>query len=277
MNFRAQFNAAIIVVSSSAVGCCTWTFADDSETRHRLTLADLAAYRAALSGKPTAADATASDPPLRVNFQDLWSHPGAHQGRRVAIQGCVERIFRQGPVGNFPALAEVWITSPAGDPFCLVVPQDTRTDILPADDHGLHGRVARARLPALGLSVRFTGTFLMMVRYTAGDGARVAPLIVGDQPPTLAPEAAEAVGATLRASSHSINAGGHSGNPKRRWLLSYPNWLLGLFLTTLVAGVLAWQHLRLPSRRADAWGRARRTAAADPDPSLDFVVPPVTS
>ena len=42
------------------------------------------------------------------------------------------------------------------------------------------------RLPsiaALGRSVRFTGTFLKMVRYEAGDGGRLAPLVVGDQLP----------------------------------------------------------------------------------------------
>ena len=39
-------------------------------------------------------------------------------------------------------------------------------------------------MPEPGRMVRFTGTFLKMVRYAGGDGARLAPLIVGDQPPT---------------------------------------------------------------------------------------------
>ena len=50
------------------------------------------------------------------------------EGRRITIQGRVSRIFRQGPVGSFPPLAEVWITSPAGDPFCVVCPQPGSTD-----------------------------------------------------------------------------------------------------------------------------------------------------
>ena len=73
-----------------------------------------------------------SRPPLRprrptrrsaVKFRDLWNRPDVFRGRRVTVEGRVVRIFRQGPVGSFPPLAEVWITSPAGDPFCVVFPQ----------------------------------------------------------------------------------------------------------------------------------------------------------
>src|SRR5438045_2123290 len=66
------------------------------------SLADLAGYRAALTGRATADDARPSDPPAPVRFRDLWERPGAFQGRRVSIRGRVERIFRQGPVGSFP-------------------------------------------------------------------------------------------------------------------------------------------------------------------------------
>ena len=83
-----------------------------------------------------------------MSFKDLWNRPDAFRGRRVTVEGRVQRIFRQGPVGSFPALAEIWIASPAGDPFCLVVPQ-------------------AAGVPKLGQTVRFTGTFLKMVRYAA--------------------------------------------------------------------------------------------------------------
>src|SRR5205085_8897213 len=79
-------------------------------------------YRAALSGKPTADDARPSDAPVPVQFRDLWDHPGAYQGRRVTVRGRVERVFRQGPIGSFPALVEAWIFSKAGDPFCVVFP-----------------------------------------------------------------------------------------------------------------------------------------------------------
>ena len=38
-------------------------------------------------------------------------------------------------------------------------------------------------MPELGRTVRFTGTFLKMVSYAGGDGARLAPLVVGDRLP----------------------------------------------------------------------------------------------
>ena len=58
---------------------------DDLETR--LGLADLAAYRAALSGKATADDAHASGPMRPVTFHDLWDHPETWRGRRVQVRG----------------------------------------------------------------------------------------------------------------------------------------------------------------------------------------------
>ena len=114
------------------------------------------------------------------------------RGRRVIIEGRVERIFRQGPVGSFPALAEIWIASPAGDPSCLVVPQESGTGISPVSDHDLEGLAAPQRVPKLGQMVRFTGTFLKMIRYAARDGDRLAPLVVGDQPPVPVRETARA-------------------------------------------------------------------------------------
>ena len=40
-----------------ALGWFVWSFADDFEATHELTLADLTAYRAALSDKATASNA----------------------------------------------------------------------------------------------------------------------------------------------------------------------------------------------------------------------------
>lgn len=99
------------------------------------------------------------------------------------IEGRVQRIFRQGPVGSFPALAEIWIASPAGDPFCLVIPQETGTGSLGVNDNSLGGHTTSQRIPVAGRTVQFTGIFLKVIRYAAGDGARLAPLVVGDQPP----------------------------------------------------------------------------------------------
>ena len=126
-----------------------------------LALSDLAAYRAALEpSKP-------GDPPaLPSSFRDLWDHPEQSRGRRVAVSGRVQRVFHQGAVGRFPALAEVWVVDPASDPLCLVFPESS-------------DRAA----PKPGDSITFDGTFLRRIRYRGGDVDRLAPLIVGPGPP----------------------------------------------------------------------------------------------
>jgi hypothetical protein len=212
----------------------------------RLGLADLAGYRAALSGKATADDARAADPPAQVHFRDLWDRPDAFRGRHVIVEGRVLRIFRQEPVGSFPALAEVWITSTSGDPFCLVSPQAGPTSIpIP--------------MPEPGRNVRFTGTFLKMVRYAASDGARLAPLVVGDRPPSSQP--ADAV---LRA------IGGHVPDASRDWSSWSPvAWALGLSASALAGGLLAWWHLNTPSRKP----RRRTMTPPAADPPLEFIAP----
>lgn len=126
-----------------------------------LALTDLPAYRAALA-PPKSGDPA----PRPVTFRDLWDRPDEFRGRRVNVGGRVERVFHQGPVGAFPALAEVWVFDPATDPLCLVGPESSET---PA--------------PKPGDTVRFEGTFLRRVRYRGGDADRLAPLIVGPGPP----------------------------------------------------------------------------------------------
>jgi hypothetical protein len=125
-----------------------------------LTVADLAAYRAALSplrGTP--------EPPAAVDFRALWDHPRAYQGRRVRVEGRLVRRFRQGSFGTFPPLEEAWVFSPKGDPLCLVFPASPETETRLSEPLG------------------FTGTFLKLVEYQGGDGRRLAPLIVGPAPP----------------------------------------------------------------------------------------------
>jgi hypothetical protein len=196
----------------------------------QLSLADLAAYRTALAGTATADDARASrsSPPRRVGFRELWDHAPDWRGRRVRVQGRVARIFRQGPVGSFAPLAEVWLTSPQGDPFCVVFPpgqtQQTRAQ-------------SRVRIPQPGQEVTFSGTFLKQIRYAAGDGDRLAPLIVGDQPP---------------AASASVETPPTQGlSPVGSALRTLPSfeswspatWALGLTLACAAAVVLAWRHV----------------------------------
>ena len=177
-----------------------------------LTIADLAAYRAALSGSASARKG--ETPPVAVGFRELWDRPEAYQGKRVRVQARVARRFHQGAFGTFPQLAEVWAVSPSGDPFCLVYPEPK-------------GRSPRAPEPTG--TVRFVGTFLKQVRYEGRDGARLAPLIVGTEPPTaLGPEP---VAATI-------------ASPSIPWL----DWTIGLLAAAVVVVVLASQYLRRPVR-----------------------------
>jgi hypothetical protein len=231
----------------------------EGERDDRIGLADLSAYRAALSGKPTADKARPSDPPARVGFRDLWDHPEAYRGRRVTIRGRLERAFRQGAVGSFPPLVEAWIFSPAGDPLCVVYPR--------ADEMGV---------PEPGRPVRFTGTFLKTVRYPAGDADRLAPLIVGDRPPEPQPpgERGESAtppsgaGAILRA----IGGGTRPGAERRAW--TYETLWLGLILAAMAALVIARQHLRAARAGGDAAARRGRRDQEMPDPPLLFVDSP---
>jgi hypothetical protein len=171
-----------------------------------LSLADLAAYRAALTAKAEA-------PPARVGFRDLWGAPERHRGRLVRVEGRLVRRFRQEAFGTFPPLVEAWAVSPAGDPFCLVFPDGES----PAS-------------PPLGTPVRFVGTFLKRVRYQAGDGPRLAPLIVGGGPLVASARAP----ATSRA--------------PRRYGTTL-DWTAGLAVAAFVAFFLARMHLNRPISR----------------------------
>ena len=274
--------SAVLISSLLATGwtpCCCHAD-DDAEPTRQIGLADLPAYRTALSGKPTADDARPSDPPLQASFRDLWNRPAAFQGRRVIVEGRVERIFRQGPVGSFPPLAEIWITAPAGDPYCLIVPQGTGTDTTPAVSPLPAQSKAREpqadtrpgspppRLAEPGTVVRFTGTYLKMVRYTAGDGARLAPLIVGNLPPIPAQEAARAGGEGARRDPANPPLGA-------RLAESLSTWLLTAVLAILAASLVGWRVLHgfaHRQRRRKQHARQRR-AAAVADPPLEFIEP----
>jgi hypothetical protein len=177
-----------------------------------LKLSDLAPYRAAL-------EHPADGPAVAVTFRALWEHPERFESRRVSVEGRVMRRFRQGPVGTFPPLEELWAVNPAGDPFCLVFPA-ANSPASPAEAASTPGAV-----------VRFDGTFLKQIRYRGGDTARLAPLIVGDRPPTVVTPA--------RKNGLSERAAARSGG----WV----DWALGLAAAGFVALVLARRHMSRPS------------------------------
>ncbi|MEO6809422.1 MAG: hypothetical protein ABI353_09970 [Isosphaeraceae bacterium] len=171
-----------------------------------LNLADLAAYPDALS--PPSGQAKP------VRFHELWQRPETFRGTLVQVSGQVERRFRAPAVGKLPALVEVWIVTPEGNPFCLVYP----------DDHQAG--------PQIGSNVRFNGTYLRQVRYQAGDGDRLAPLIVGGRAP-LVP--------ARKSTGFSIG-----------W--SRRDWLMAGTLAAVVAVALALKHLRRPLQRRERPG-----------------------
>lgn len=164
-----------------------------------LNLADLAAYPDALS--------LASNQATPVTFHDLWQRPETFKGTLVQVSGQVERQFRAPAVGKLPALVEVWIVTPNGNPFCLVYP-DNQTG------------------PRIGMDVRFVGTYLRQVRYQAGDGDRLVPLIVGGRAPFVPLE---------KTTWFSIG-----------W--SRRDWIVAGTLATVVGAALVLRHLRRPLR-----------------------------
>ena len=268
----------LIWVILLAPRCRAASLDDQGQTSHHLSLADLAGYRAALSGKPIAVDARPSDPPAEVKFKDLWNRPDTFRGRRITIQGRVSRIFRQGPVGTFPSLAEVWITSPAGDPFCAVCPHPGSTENFTTSLQTVpikknlsveekHGDAERhGVMPELGQSARFTGTFLKMVSYTGGDGARLAPLVVGNRlPMATTPKSVAGHSSSRDAGAYATSGDGHSD-----MALGPAYWALGLAVLAVGAVALARWHLRSPARRP----AGRRTSAPlIADLPLEFIEP----
>ena len=270
MKHRGRLMVIVLVSTIVAAEDRAFCSDDDPETSHQLSLTDLAGYAKALSGKPTADGARETDPPLRVKFKELWNRPDRFRGRRVTVEGRVMRIFRQGPLGSFPALAEVWITSPAGDPFCVVFPRggsNGQKEEGPGDPASVRAEEAKNEqkdggMPAQGRVVHFTGTFLKMVRYAGADTNRLAPLIVGDGRPVPIP--AERIesnkyGALPRATDDGDAA------------IKLTYWALGLAVAGLVAVGLARRHLRGPIASSR---RRMKSADLSPDPPLEFIEPP---
>ena len=195
-------SVAIILLLFASVG----SFADDPAG---LALADLAAYRAAIDGKP-------AGPAVAATWKQLWDRPEEFRNRRVRVEGRVARRFQQAAYGTFPPLVEAWAVTHAGDPFCLVYPVPKSEDLKSSD-------------AGVGAMLRFEGVFLKNVEYQGGDTKRLAPLIVGDGNPVVVSKA-EAPASSARDETWKID------------------WALGLGAAGLVALALARQHLRAPSR-----------------------------
>lgn len=186
-----------------------------------LALGDLAPYRTALSA-PIPADAPA------VTFRDLWDHPEPFLGKPVRVRVRVARVFSQPPVGEFPALMEVWGFDSGRNPIALVAP------------------ASEAPLPEPGAFHDFAGTFLKNVHYDdAKDDRRSAPLLVGPAAPTpVAPHDA------TRPAWPGVQSGG--------WLAL----ILGLIATSLIAA----RHAARPRPRPRTDGGAPEFTDRPADP-----------
>ena len=206
----------------------------------------------------------------------------------MTVRGRLERTFRQGAVGSFPPLVEAWVFSTSGDPFCVVYPQagaGSSTGTGPSgvsapgsstDEHRGEARPASPAGPGPGRMVRFTGTFLKMVRYAAGDGDRLAPLIVGDRPPASPPP--EAAGESTALPPRPVRCSAPSGAAavddgpaaveRGSWLRS--SWMLGLMLAAVAAVAIAAQHLR-GARLHDRAAALRPPPRAEPSRSTPSV------
>lgn len=242
----------VLVCVLAQASACARQVADDLASQ--LGLADMPAYHAALSGKATADDASPAAAPRAVSFRDLWDHADAWRGRRVIVQARIARVFRQDAVGSFPPLVEAWLSTRAGDLFCVVFPQD-KTD-------------APQYSPEVGNQIAFTGTFLKSIRYAAKDQARLAPLIVGDRPPaTLAHQTdASAAGPTPEPDA---GPGQAAGSTTSSWTAA--TWTAGLLLGLAAAGVLAWQHVHGPARVRRPTVPRQGSMSTAADPPLEFM------
>jgi hypothetical protein len=251
----------VLILVFCLTASSAWAQQGQDDLAARLGLADLAAYRAALSGKATAdaGEAGASVAPSRVSFRDLWDHPDTWSGRRVSIRGRLVRAFRQQAFGEFPPLVEAWLSTPQGDLFCVVHPQ-------PGPEQSD---------PQIGNQVRFTGTFLKMIRYAAADTIRLAPLIVGDRPPVKD----EATKAALETSGSTpvVQQPSEASRATGLWPFG-----LGLGLLITLALLLAWYQLNKPAtlrRRGSERDRTRERhpgrdhSNASTDLPLEFLDP----
>ena len=122
------------------------------------------------------------------------------------------------------------------------------------------------QVPEAGRRVRFTGTFLKMVRYEGGDVPRLAPLVVGDRVPSVV--VSESAGHTPQnATAIRPTRDNHSNAAlEARSSCASP----GLAVLALAAVFVARWHLRAPGRLA----ADRRTSSPSiADPPLEFIEP----
>jgi hypothetical protein len=104
-------------------------------------------------------------------FVHLWEEPAKYRGQLISLRGRLRRLIRYDPTPmaakeGVPDLYEGWLYADGNysNPFCILA-----SEIGPGLQPG----------QKIDREVTFTGYFFKKYRYRAGDGWRVAPLLIG--------------------------------------------------------------------------------------------------
>lgn len=100
-----------------------------------------------------------------VSFRELWLAKPGDLAEPLSISGVVLRRFRREPVGQFPALEELWVHTDDDNLLVVTHPSQAKSP-------------DKADITAPGSAVDLVATYMRNVRYNAADEPRVAPWLV---------------------------------------------------------------------------------------------------
>jgi hypothetical protein len=127
------------------------------QTAEPVGLADWPLLFRALNRKTTS-------PGRIISFRELWDADPDTLTQPIELQGLVIRRFRREPVGQFPALDELWIRTD-DDGLILVTTKADRSE----------PQAAEQDITKPGSPVQIHAYFLRKVQYEAADTQRIAP------------------------------------------------------------------------------------------------------
>lgn len=140
------------------------------------------AYFHTLAVATAAADGTKANAETATTFASLFADPAAHRGELLSLRGHVRRVTEFDAGANsygFMKLYEAWLFTPESgtNPYAVIC------DSVPA---------GMPRGDGILEEVQLTGYFFKKYAYPAGDGMRVAPLVLAGRltwlrPPPSAP------------------------------------------------------------------------------------------
>lgn len=127
------------------------------QTAEPVGLADWPLLFRALNRKTTS-------PGRIISFRELWDAAPDTLTQPLELQGLIIRRFRREPVGQFPALDELWIRTD-DDGLILVTTKADRSETA----------VDQEDITKPGSPVQINAYFLRKVQYEAADTQRIAP------------------------------------------------------------------------------------------------------